>query len=114
MDFSSLPRHPNADSDRPTEIPCEGCGKYHPGSRSTSLLTIVFLVVFVYTRTDRVSLCPACARAALVRGTLFNLFTANLISPIVLIFNGLTFVGTFFRRTSWETPVDPDSSRQLR
>ena len=114
MDFSSLPRHPLADSDLPTEIPCEGCGKHVPGIRSTTLVTIIFLIVYFYTRTDSVGLCPPCARAALLRGALFNLFTANVVSPVVLVLNGLGFVGTFFRRTTWETPDDPGPSRLMR
>jgi hypothetical protein len=103
-----------ADSNLPTEIPCETCGKHLPGIHSTPLVTIVFLIFFVYTRTDSVSLCPTCARWALVRGVLFNLFTANLLSPVVLVMNGITFTGTFFRETTWETPDDPHPSRRMR
>jgi hypothetical protein len=103
-----------ADASCPTEIPCEGCGKHVPGIRSTALLTIVFLLLFAYIRNDSPSLCPPCARVALVRGALINLFTANLLWPVVLIWNSVAFMGTFFRPTSWEIPDDPDPGRRMR
>jgi hypothetical protein len=114
MDFSDLPRHPMADSDLPTEIPCEGCGKYLPGTHSTSLPIIIFLGLKLFVNNDSASLCPPCARWALVRVTLINLFTANLISPVVLVMNGIAFAGTFIRKTTWETPDDPGPNRRMR
>src|SRR3954463_16185771 len=100
MDFASLPRHPMADSDLPTELPCEGCGQHLPGIRSTPLPLMIFVVYYIYVNNDAASLCPPCARWALMRNTLFNLFTANLLSPVILVMNGITFAGTFFRKTT--------------
>jgi hypothetical protein len=98
----------------PTEIPCEICGKHLPGIHSTSLPILAFLGFYILFHNTTAGLCPPCARWALVRGTLINLVTANLLFPIVLVMNGCTFAGTFFPKTTWETPDDPGPTRRMR
>jgi hypothetical protein len=104
-DFSQLPKHPNAYSDLPTEIPCPWCQKYAYDQRTYALLTLVFIGFWAYARADDVTLCPGCMRQALLQRTLINLLTANVISPVVILWHGILFVRTFFGRRRWE----PDS-----
>jgi hypothetical protein len=94
-DFSDLPRYQNAYSDLPTEIPCSWCGKHAYNLKSYTLITIIFLGVFIVFRSDRVTNCPRCMRKALLQRTLVNLLTANLLSPIVIVWHGVLFLGTF-------------------
>src|SRR5262249_30869336 len=55
-DFSQLPKHPNAYSELPTEIPCPWCQKYAYDQRTYTLLTLVFIGFWAYARADDVTL----------------------------------------------------------
>ncbi len=101
-DFSQLPKHPNAYSELPTEIPCAWCEKHAYGQRTFTLLTIVFLGFWAYVRTDDLTLCPRCMRQALLERTLLNLLTANVLAPIVIAWHGILFLRTFLGYSKWQ------------
>lgn len=78
-----------------SEVPCSWCGQYVPNVKSYELLHLVFLGVFFYFRVDTVINCPGCMRRGLVGRTLLGLVTANLLSPIIIVWNTIQFLRTF-------------------
>jgi hypothetical protein len=78
------------------EICCSWCGRHSPKVRSYSLLHLVFPWVFIYVRTESVLNCPSCMRSCLLQRTLLGILTANLLAPIVIVWNSFQFLRTFF------------------
>ena len=55
----------------------------------------IFLILFVQGGGVDHTACPSCMRQFIVKRTLINIVTANLVWPIVLIFNGVQAMKTF-------------------
>jgi hypothetical protein len=55
--------------------------------RAYELPYVVFLVIYSVWQSKTVTACPTCIRPKLLKNSLFNLFTANVCSPLPLLWN---------------------------
>jgi hypothetical protein len=68
-----------------TEVPCGDCEELRAGTRTYTVVYVLFLGIFVYFWHNQVLRCPRCMRAYLGIRLLPALLAANLLAPIVLV-----------------------------
>ena len=75
------------------------CPKCHNPSESVKSYTMMSFLIFVFVgawwRTKRVVACAPCMRSELMMSSGINLFTANVLSPIVFIWHGVLFAMSY-------------------
>jgi hypothetical protein len=97
--MSSQPREVSvaaAGQQAPLIIACPICQKPTDSMKRLRVMYLfIFLVLFVQGRGVDYTACPDCTRRFIVKRTLINIVTANLLWPIVLIFNGAQMMKTY-------------------
>jgi len=82
------------------------CPKCHQASESVKAYTMMSFLLFIFVgawwRTKRVVACASCMRSELLTSSAINLFTANVLSPIVFIWHAVLFVMTYDKGHSAE------------
>ena len=77
-------------------IACPRCGIPSESVKSYTMMSfLIFIFIGAWWRTKRVVACASCMRSELLTSTLINVFTANVLSPIVLIWHGVLLAMTF-------------------
>jgi hypothetical protein len=79
------------------EMRCGWCGKSSANVSSYSILHVLFVIFFIHFRVDTAISCPSCMRNCLLQRSLLNIVTANLLCPIVLVWNGFQFLRTLLK-----------------
>jgi hypothetical protein len=87
----------------PQALPCPACAVPTFRLKSYELLYVVYLFVYLICKPETVTACPSCVRRRLLKNSLFNLVTANLASPIVLLWNAALWVASY--RGGHSSPV---------
>jgi hypothetical protein len=104
--FASLPNSPRSYEGLPdypvklltwTEIPCDECEGYLAGTKSYSVVYLIFLCSLPVFWVDRVLKCPGCMRRYLLIRLPLAVLLANLLAPFVLVWWAVLFVRTFIR-----------------
>jgi hypothetical protein len=104
--FASLPSYPGSYEGLPdypgklltwTEVPCGECGGYLAGTKSYSVLYVIFLCFFALFRVEPVMKCPGCMRRYLLVRLPLAVLLANLAAPLVLVWWAVLFLRTFIR-----------------
>ena len=63
----------------PGDMECPQCKKTTDSLKSCDLITVVFLFVHIVWNHHTETACPSCMRPILLKHSLFNLFSANLL-----------------------------------
>lgn len=75
------------------------CPKCHEPKESIKIYTmmsfLIFILVGAWWRTKRVVACDECMRSELIMSSAINLVTANILSPIVLLWHAVLVAMTF-------------------
>jgi hypothetical protein len=91
---TGLPVTP-VDRSAPLIIVCPVCQKPTDSMKRLRVLTMIFLVLIIQGRGVDYTSCPSCMRRFILKRTLVNIVTANLIYPIVLISHVTQLLRTF-------------------
>lgn len=77
-------------------LPCPSCHLPTDSMKRFKLFQLlIFLIIFAHVRTAVYTSCPGCMRKIILERTFINIIPANLIWPIVFIFNIVYFTITF-------------------
>jgi hypothetical protein len=77
-------------------IACPVCQKPTDSMKRLRVMYLfIFLVLFVQGRGVDYTACPSCTRSFIVKRTLINIATANLLWPMVLVFNLIPYMRSF-------------------
>ena len=87
-----------SDEPRPVEVPCPRCGKMTDSLKCYTMPSFVlFLFIFAYWQRATNVLCPACMRLTILGRMATNLITANIISPFIILIQGVFLCMSFTR-----------------
>lgn len=80
----------------PGHLNCPICRAPSDSIKSYRMMSVlVFLLVGAWWRTKHVVACASCMRGELIKSSAINLITANLLSPLVLLWHTVLFAMTF-------------------
>ncbi len=77
-------------------VHCPKCGQPSDSVKCYTMMSfLLFILVGAWWRTKRVVACAPCMRTELLTSSAINLVTANVLSPLVLIWHGVLFAMSY-------------------
>jgi hypothetical protein len=76
---------PGTKKTSPDQLRCPECARYSNSIKCYRMGVLLFLLLFWFAWTRNETACPSCMRLKIASFCLVNLFTANVIWPLIIL-----------------------------